>query len=89
MIKRGDWNGIVHILLLNLTEKRYKLCVGGDLVTYRTNKGKDISCLEAETKKVDLSAIVKFIDDMLPKIIHHMNQLKLLHEHCQGSNQSL
>ena len=43
---------------------------------YRTKKGKDIFRLEAETKQVDLSAIVKFIDDMLAKIIHHRNQLK-------------
>ena len=43
---------------------------------YRTKKGNDIFRLEAETKKVDLGAIVKFIDDMLPNIIHHRNQLK-------------
>ena len=38
MRKRGDWNGIVHILLLDLTEEIYKFCVGGDLVTYQILK---------------------------------------------------
>ena len=31
MRNRGDWNGIVHIFLLDLREERLKFCVGGDL----------------------------------------------------------
>ena len=44
--------------------------------SYKTKKGEDKFRLEPESKKVDMNALVEFIQNMLPNVIHHRNQLK-------------
>lgn len=41
-----------------------------------TKKGKQIKRLQASSSSLALSDVVDFVDKMLPKIIHHRNQLK-------------
>ena len=42
---------------------------------HKTKKGKEIMRLESDTINVNLEFIVKFMDLLLPNIIHHRNQL--------------
>ena len=44
--------------------------------SYKTKKGEDKFRLEPESKKVDMNALVEFIQNMLPNVIDHRNQLK-------------